>query len=86
MSGRRGHRRLRRWRARSATKETGGRSRNPTLIASQVELQTMHSVSQAAGIRQPMGCIRGDIRASRSRRKGAASRLLRGKFALACET
>jgi hypothetical protein len=43
-------------------------------------------VSQAAGIRQPMGCIRGDIRADRTRRKGAASRLLPDKFALACDT
>src|SRR2546430_2676600 len=59
---------------RSATKEIGGRSRNPTLIASQVELQTMQRVSQAAGIRQPIGCIRGDTRAERSRRKGAALR------------
>jgi phosphoribosylformylglycinamidine synthase subunit PurS len=30
-----------------------------------------------------MGCIRGDIRADRPRRKGAALRLLRGKSALA---
>src|SRR6266446_4556577 len=30
----------------------GGRSRRPTLIASQVELQTTQSVSHAAGIRQ----------------------------------
>jgi hypothetical protein len=28
----------------------GGRSRNPTLIASQVELQTTHSVTNAAMI------------------------------------
>ena len=37
---------------RSETKEIGGRSRNPILIASQVELQTTQSASHAAGIRQ----------------------------------
>src|SRR4026207_2530363 len=39
-------------RKRMATYEIGGKSRRPTLIASQVELQTMQSVSHAAGMRQ----------------------------------
>src|SRR5438270_10006059 len=39
-------------RKRIAAYEIGGRSRRPTLIASQVELQTTQSVSHAAGIRQ----------------------------------
>ena len=34
------------------TNETGGKSRSPILIASQVELQTTQSVNQASGIRQ----------------------------------
>jgi hypothetical protein len=40
-------------RKRIATNETGGKSRKPILMASQVELQTMHSVSQAAGTPHP---------------------------------
>src|SRR5437763_13410651 len=40
-------------RKRIATKEIGGRSRNPILMASQVELQTMQSVSHATGIPHP---------------------------------
>jgi hypothetical protein len=40
-------------------------------------------VSHAAGIRQPMRCIRGDTRANRLCRKGTALRLLRGESALA---
>ena len=39
-------------RKRIATKEIGGKSRRPILIASQVELQTTQRVSQAAGMRQ----------------------------------
>src|SRR6184192_3919059 len=39
-------------RKRMATYEIGGKSRRPTLIASQVELQTRQSASHAAGIRQ----------------------------------
>jgi hypothetical protein len=68
---------------RIATKEIGGKSRKPTLIASQVELQTMQSVSHAAGIFHPIRCI-DDTRANRSHRKGVAARLLQGKSTLAC--
>lgn len=39
---------------RSATNEIGGKSRRPTLMASQVELQTTQSVSQARGTFQPI--------------------------------
>jgi hypothetical protein len=35
-----------------ATNEIGGKSRRPSLMASQVELQTAQSVSQAIGMRQ----------------------------------
>jgi phosphoribosylformylglycinamidine synthase len=42
----------------------------------------MQRVSHAAGIRQPIRCIRGDTRADRQSRKGAALRLLRGKSAV----
>jgi hypothetical protein len=73
-------------RNRIATNEIGGKSRSPTLIASQVELQTMQSVSQAAGIRQSIRCIRGDTRAERQCRKGGAFCLLPSEFALACAT
>src|SRR5437764_8860992 len=57
---------------RIAAKDIGGKSRRPTLIASQVELQTTQRVSQAAGIFQPIRCT-GDSRANRPRRKAAAS-------------
>src|SRR5215471_826301 len=40
-------------RKRIATNEIGGRSRNPILIASQVELQTRQSVSHANGTPHP---------------------------------
>src|SRR5690349_11186718 len=40
-------------RKRIATNENGGRSRNPILIASQVELQTTHSVTHASGTPHP---------------------------------
>src|ERR1700756_128098 len=40
-------------RKRIATNETGGRSRNPILMASQVELQTRQSVSHANGTPHP---------------------------------
>src|SRR2546423_15564715 len=73
-------------RKRIATKEIGGRSRSPTLIASQVELQTMQRGSHAAGIRQPMRCIRRDTRADRQCRKGTALGLWRRKSALAADT
>jgi hypothetical protein len=46
----------------------------------------MQRVSHAAGIRQPMRCIRGDTRADRQSRKDAAWRLLRSESALACDT
>jgi hypothetical protein len=40
-------------RKRIATNEIGGRSRNPILMASQVELQTTQSVSHATGTPHP---------------------------------
>jgi hypothetical protein len=40
-------------RKRIATNEIGGRSRNPILMASQVELQTTQSVSHAIGTPHP---------------------------------
>jgi hypothetical protein len=40
-------------RKRIPTNEIGGRSRNPILMASHVELQTMQSVSQANGTPHP---------------------------------
>ena len=40
-------------RKRIATNEIGGRSRNPILMASQVELQTTQSVSHASGTPHP---------------------------------
>src|SRR5437773_4499152 len=44
-------------RKRIATNEIGGRSRRPTLMASQVELQTTQSVSHARGTPHPvLGC------------------------------
>ena len=40
-------------RKRMATNEMGGKSRKPTLIASQVELQTAQSVNHATGTPHP---------------------------------
>lgn len=40
-------------RKRIATNEIGGRSRNPILIASQVELHTTESVTHATGTPHP---------------------------------
>jgi hypothetical protein len=37
-----------------ATNEIGGKSRSPTLMASQVELQTTQRVNQAAGTPHPV--------------------------------
>src|ERR1700733_635609 len=57
---------------RIATNEIGGKSRSPTLIASQVELQTTQSVNQATGIRQLTLLVPGstrDIRADKPVRK-----------------
>jgi hypothetical protein len=50
-------------RKRIPTYEIGGKSRSPTLIASQVELQIRQSVSHAAGIRQSMRSIGSEVRA-----------------------
>src|SRR6267143_3188397 len=44
---------------RIATNEIGGKSRSPILMASHVELQTIQSVSHAAGTPHPaLGCQR----------------------------
>jgi hypothetical protein len=51
-------------RNRIPTYEIGGKSRKPTLIASQVELQTMQSVSHAAGIRQSVRLVVPEIPAT----------------------
>src|SRR5947209_18533634 len=67
---------------RIATKEIGGRSRNPTLIASQVELQTMQRVSHAAGIFQSRRCIR-DSRANHGLGKAASPQPRRFPIAVA---
>src|SRR5438270_3237610 len=46
-------------RKRIATNEIGGKSRSPILMASQVELQTTHSVNHARGTPHPLlGCHR----------------------------
>ena len=55
---------------RKETNETGGRSRNPILITSHVELQTAQSVSHATGIRHDLTVfIRRDSRVGETARK-----------------
>src|SRR5947208_15574202 len=51
-------------RKRMATYEIGGKSRRQTLIASQVELQTMQSVSHAAAMRQSIRWIVSELPAN----------------------
>jgi hypothetical protein len=51
-------------RNRIPTYEIGGKSRRPTLIASQVELQTMQSVNHAAGMRQSMRPVAPEVPAN----------------------
>src|SRR5450432_237888 len=65
---------------RQATNDTGGRSRSPILITSQVELQTTQSVSQETGIRQSLKPFvaafigEGDTRGETPSRKGSCRR------------